>query len=42
MEANVTIALPIHPAVFAVFMGLLIVALVYYCIKFVLSIVTGG
>lgn len=42
MDTTLTIALPVHPAVFAVFLGILVVALVYSAIKFALSIVTGG
>lgn len=42
MDATLTIALPVHPGVFAVFVGFLVVAVIYYAVKFVLSLVTGG
>jgi hypothetical protein len=42
VETDITIALPVPPAVFAIFVGLIVVALIYYVTKFVLSIVTGG
>lgn len=42
MDATVTIIAPLPPAVFAVFLGALGVALVYYTTKFLLSLVTGG
>lgn len=43
MEPTViTIMLPIHPAVFAVFLGLLVAATAYYVAKFVISIWTGA
>ena len=42
METNLTIMFPAHPAIFAVFLGLLVLAMVYYGIKFVVTLFLGG
>lgn len=42
METNITIMLPVHPTVFGIFLGILVAALVYYVVKFIASVITGG
>jgi hypothetical protein len=42
VDVTITIALPLAPAVFALFMGVLGVALVFYAYKFLASLVVGG
>jgi hypothetical protein len=42
MVANFTIPMPVHPIVMGIFLGILVLALIYYGIKFVASLVTGG
>lgn len=42
MDGELYIILPLHPAAFGVFLGILVASLVYYGIKFVASLVTGG
>jgi hypothetical protein len=42
MESHITITMPIPIAVFAVFLGIGIAALVYWVYKFVASMITGG
>ena len=42
MQADITIVLPVPPAIFAIFVGILVLAALFYGIKFVASLIVGG
>lgn len=42
MSATVNILLPIDPLALAIFLGLLVVVLLYYGVKFVITLALGG
>jgi hypothetical protein len=42
MEATITIYLPVPPELFALFLGILGIALIYYVTKFVITALIGG
>ncbi len=42
MNADIEIWLPVDPFVIMLFFGIIVVALIYYGIKFVVTLVLGG
>lgn len=42
MEGHIDIIFPAPPAVFGIFLGIVVVFLIYWLVKLVGSIVTGG
>lgn len=42
MNATIEIWMPVHPAIFAVFLGLMTAYLIYVIAKFVISVWTGA
>ena len=42
MDTTIEIWLPVHPAIFGIFLALLLAYLVYSAAKFIISIYTGA